>query len=200
MTRQEVLKRIHSVLAGAGFARHGQTWNRRSGLLIDVVDVQGSRWAAGAATMNLGVFDLDLYEMIWGKAPTEVVRQPECVAMVRIGRLLPEGKDKWWTLDDLETADGMSAALEMYALPFFERLSTREGMRQWFVDTRVERGGDLPPILGLAILESLGGNSVRACEIISDLLRRDLGAWRQPVDEIAARLMCGGPSTSLLSN
>ena len=75
-------------------------------------------------------------------------------------------------------------------LPFLERMHTREGMKQWLIGAEVTRKRYPPPIISLAILESLLGDRARGCELLTELQRKSIRGWGTRAAEVALRLGC----------
>ena len=62
-------------------------------------------------------------------APEGWVNEYDCQLRKRLGELMPVGRDVWWSLDDpAETARVVGPALSSYALPWLERLSSRDAL------------------------------------------------------------------------
>jgi hypothetical protein len=54
--KDHLLKELTPALRKLGFKKKGMTWRRDSGDLIDVVNIQGSRWGGGAFYVNVGIY------------------------------------------------------------------------------------------------------------------------------------------------
>lgn len=76
-----------------GFKRQKTVWNRRSGHLVQVVDLQ-IRKAGDTATLNTGVLDSDVHMKLWEGEPPQFVEQPSSTVGARVGELI-DGKDLW---------------------------------------------------------------------------------------------------------
>ena len=82
------------------------------------------------------------------KVPTEA----DCQLRERIGSLMPEARDVWWSLRDGEDTDAIGTvlrtALETYAFPFLDARVFDEGLRDhWLAAPPLNNAG-----LALAIL------------------------------------------------
>ncbi len=89
-------------LKGHGYRRKGRTFHRRSEESVCVVNVQASRWNAGMLgklTLNLGVYFPALEVPITGGASSDPPSEPECTLRQRLGGLLPEPGDRWWSVE-----------------------------------------------------------------------------------------------------
>ena len=95
MSTKTVVMRLDELLTPLGFEWQKRTWNRRSGSLIDVIDVQVSK-AGDAMTVNAGVMDPVVRLKCWGTDPPGFVEEPQCTVRVRVGQLIGT-KDVWWS-------------------------------------------------------------------------------------------------------
>ncbi|OJF98743.1 DUF4304 domain-containing protein [Pararhizobium antarcticum] len=135
---QAVGRQIAAKLKADGFARRGQSFNRRRGCEIQVISLQRSRNNTALRaryTVNIGVTpDLG--------APDAWVEASACRWRMRIGMLRPERQDHWYDYrpDDPENLDAAIAEtladIEAYALPClsetrFPSLATRTTVRVW---------------------------------------------------------------------
>lgn len=80
----------------------------------------------GRFTVNVGVF---VPEMVIDEklAPTTWVNEYDCQLRRRLGELMPAATDLWWSLDDPEeAAKVVGSAISSSALPWLERLATRD--------------------------------------------------------------------------
>ncbi len=104
-----------------GFARHHNSWNRRSLWVTEIIELQQSRsnTALGARfTINLGI--------AFRPWPTSAWLKPhDCRFHRRIGQLRPDGQDHWYRYrprDEAETERAVREALadiEAYVPAFF---------------------------------------------------------------------------------
>ena len=188
MTKNAISMQLNLLLLPLGFDGKKDTWNRRIGSVVEVIKFQISK-TGDTATVNACILDCDAYMTLWGVKQPEFIKQPNCTVGVRIGELIDD-RDKWWPLGDRGTAVEIAAHVGTVVLPFLERMHSRKAMEQWLVDAEVTKRKYPPPILNLAILKSLQGDSVQGCELIVEFQRRSLGAWRARAAEVAARLGC----------
>jgi len=183
-----VIEQLDCLLKPLGFSRQKATWNRRTNFVIDVVDVQVSK-SGDVITINAGVLDMDVYAKLWDGEPPEFVEQPTCTVCARIGELF-DGRDRWWKLSGDRVVVDVVDAVGTRVLPFLERMHTRKAMEQWLTDTEVTRKKYPQPIIYLAILKYLLGEVAQGCELLAELQRKSIGAWRSRAAEVAARLRC----------
>lgn len=149
MTAQDELKTLVSsdlqpLLKAHGFGKKGLTFYRRNPGNFGLVQLQKSRYSTSSEvtfTINVGVFSDHLQRelgKIWwvpevGKIPTE----PSCHVRKRIGLLMPEANDVWWTVkSDAPSALGaeLCRVVQTYALPFLDARATDEALRDRWID------------------------------------------------------------------
>ena len=188
MSEKAIVSKLDDLLKPLGFTRQKTAWNRRSGYVIEVIDVQVSK-AGDTATVNAGVLDTDAYVKLWGGEPPGFVEEPACTIRARVGELI-DGKDLWWQLNDDHVADKVSKAITDHVLPFVKRMRSRQDMVQWLMDTQVVKKRYPPPIINLAILQNLLGNSSEGCALLAEVQKKAIGAWRARVAEVTERLSC----------
>ncbi|MEY9167791.1 hypothetical protein ABIE78_005910 [Sinorhizobium fredii] len=119
-------------LRSVGFLRHGQTWNRRTDGVVQVISVQRSMNNTeldSRFTVNIGVTP--------GTRPTNArVAEHDCRARQRIGFLRPERQDHWYRYQPKDAASVQLAVaearadIEAYALPY---LSQTSGKFPWLL-------------------------------------------------------------------
>jgi hypothetical protein len=63
-------------------------------------------------------------------------------------------------------------------------------MVQWLTDTQVVKKKYPLPIINLAILHDLLGNSPEGCALLAEVQKKAIGAWRAKASEVAERLGC----------
>lgn len=82
-------------LKAAGYQKAGRTWRRRVGDAIQVVNVQASRWNAGADGrfyLNAGVYFPALAARLALFPPTDAPAESACHVGIRP---MPQGR-RWW--------------------------------------------------------------------------------------------------------
>src|SRR5262245_17212734 len=97
----DVVAPLASALKAAGFRKNGLNFRREvSPGVIRLVDVQCSQWNRGnegSFTINLGVYHRALAELHDTSPVVDVPLVKHCVVRERIGKLMPEAEDHWWT-------------------------------------------------------------------------------------------------------
>jgi hypothetical protein len=182
----EIVRSLRSLLAPLGFKRTRKIWNRRAGSLVSAIDIQTAK-GGGAFTINVGVADLEVYEFVWGKAPPKVLSTPYCPVNTRLGFLI-DRRGRWWNIGESGVAEDATDKVRVYALPFLDRLSSREAMVRWLLAEDVERKRYPPPIISLAYIEYLLGDRSQGHERLSKLRAATTGPWSEHIGHIAERL------------
>jgi len=188
MSKKRVIARMDAILLPLGFVRHKATWNRSSGLFVDVIDVQISS-SIDSMTINAGVLHLDVYKLAWGTEPPAVIEEPDCIVRARVGQLI-DNKDLWWQLDDSQIVDDVAEKVTALVLPFLEPMHSFDAMQQ-FVKSSLPKKQRYPlPIIYLAILMSEQGDRAGACRLLTDFGKKTVEGWRTRIGEVAERLGC----------
>ncbi len=189
MNVNNLIDRLDRLLLPQGFVRQASVWNRRHGVLREVVGLQ-VRKAGDKVTLNAGVQDSGVHEKCWGTPSASFIDETSCTVRLRAGELV-DGKDLWWSPADPGTADAVAELVSTRVLPFLERMHDSEAMERVLTEMRVTNKRYPPPIIYLAILKSDRGDKETACRILKELEESTLGAWRARVAEVAKRLGCG---------
>jgi Domain of unknown function (DUF4304) len=180
------ISRIDNLVTPLGFFRDGMTWNRNTNGFVDVLDLQLSK-GRDACTVNVGVMNHAVYRICWGTEPPDFIDESSCVIRTRIGHLA-DGRDTWWPLTGSEAE--IVSKISEHALPFAERMHSIRAMEAYLTQARViERKYPLP-IIYLAIIKSLSGDIVDACEILTKVTHSVVGPWRIRASEAARRIGC----------
>lgn len=105
---------INAYMKSEGFRRSGRTFHRPKDEMIQVVNFQ-TTWLntpdEARFTINLDVV-LPFYHEKWAGQPFP--KNPGSAAAIcsrRLGHLLPEGTDKWWTVTPSSDCDALSHEL-----------------------------------------------------------------------------------------
>jgi hypothetical protein len=142
-----------------GFRQKGLTFYQTVEDNFAIVQFQKSRTATAASldfTINLGVLSGRvqgaLSQIMWVPQVNGVPTEPACHLRQRIGFLLPEARDLWWTVraDTKLTERGRTIrpVLESYAFPFLGARVSDTGLRDHWL-ARPPHG---PQGLALAVL------------------------------------------------
>ncbi|WP_394537640.1 DUF4304 domain-containing protein [Lysobacter enzymogenes] len=172
-------KRIDSVIAQGlvpllkahGFAKSARTFHRQRDGRWHVVNVQASSGnSAGQArfTLNLGLYLPELDALAGNAAVTDKPKEYDCTLRERIGLLMPQARDHWWTLAPDTDADALAAdlaqAMSAHGLPWFDAYATAELIAAHFADA--------PTVLSAAAALAAGQNEEAARRIERMLVER----------------------------
>jgi hypothetical protein len=188
MTTKSIVTRLDELLRPLGFTRHKALWNRKASSFVDVIDVQTSK-AGDTITINAGVLQPEVHIKCWGTEPPAVIEVPSCTVRVRVGQLL-DNKDLWWRLNDDGFVDDVTNKITAHVLPFLERMHSFDSMEEFLTRAQVTRQKYPLPIIYLALLKNQQGDRTAACELLSELRRKTVGAWQSRISEVARRLGC----------
>jgi hypothetical protein len=186
-----VVSDIAPSLKSSSFKKRRHSFNRTTDDgIVQVVSFQmGPRLPPGAEpvppirldlygkfTINLGVFIAALEPMLGRSAQHAWINDYNCHCRMRIGELLPDPRDIWWSLDEPDSASQVAAlALDTCGLPWLDSLRTEQAI----MDGYTQRGEDaigLPPVaaLWIALLHLNNGNRPLAEAMVAEHLRSDL--------------------------
>ena len=211
---KEVVGRVAPLLRDRGFRKSRHTFNREPEPgLVQVLGFQMGQHHPpgtvelpvlrpnlyGAFTINLGLWLQEAETLGRPGSRPKFVRDSQCHVHWRIGALLPERGDWWWTLDAPveELAGLVDSLLADDALPFLDRFASREELlRAWHArDPLVSDYGTAPPFT-IATVHAVRGEREPAREIIAAELRdTDRPEARRRILEAAEELGLGGSFT-----
>jgi hypothetical protein len=106
-------------------------------------------------TSNLGIFSERIGEPCWASG-SRPPAEPGCHFRERIGYLLPQRQDHWWTLNRTTDLDALGDEIEGHvvrlAVPEIDRYISDEGLRDLWLTGRSPGLGDGERLRFLAIL------------------------------------------------
>jgi len=191
---------LDAPLRAVGFTRKARVWNRPRGNLVDVVDVQASRWnepGNKSFTVNLGVFAPSVYRTCWQKEPPSFAKEEDCLVRRRLFEGLSEAsdakqKEQWWTIHDSTDVDRVGSEvaglLVSRAVPFLDRIDSLGAIHDVLEkSTRSEARTPLARIY-LAVVKAELGDAAAARSILSDVGTTAPSAWRDRVSAVADEL------------
>lgn len=203
MTAQERLKHLmaselQAMFTARAFRKRGLTFYRRAGDNFALVQFQKSVHSTATDvefTVNLGVFSAhlqrELAQVAWVPPVKDVPTESACHLRRRLGFLLPEARDTWWTLKPETSTSALGAMLrellDRHAFPFLDELTTDEGLRDYWT-ARQESG---PHGLALLILYRDIGPREVAAPLLERLLASaapDATGYRASLERLAATL------------
>ena len=139
MVENLIKKYIKPLLKRYGFKKINFTWNRSKNGLVQVIDFQLSRFSSSGRndfTINLGVFDPNIWSTCWGKEIPKFVNEEDCFPRIRIGELLSNSPEKaldhWWVCNcetnEEKLGKEIIELLEQKCLPFLDRMLTHNSV------------------------------------------------------------------------
>lgn len=188
MSTASIIARLDRELTPRGFSRKKATWNREHDSLVDVIDIQVSK-SGDTVTMNAGVLSRPIYFACWGRESKPSVEEPSCTVRARVGQLL-DNKDRWWDVGSVRAADEMVECLGTRILPFLDRMQSFEAMRDWLASMGLPSPKWPVPSIYFAVLQSQLGDMKGACNTLTELEAKALGAWKAGAKEVAMRIGC----------
>jgi hypothetical protein len=179
----DVVRRIQPHLRAAGFRKQRNAFARAvaDGVQHAVAFQMGRHEPSpdrqpglyGAFTVELGVYFEQVARVRDARAP-RFVRPYDCHVRQRLGFLLPEPHDRWWTLDQpADTiAEAMIEALDEVALPWLDALSTPQAVlaAKAAGDSTVRDCVVVPPVV-VAALHYVSGDHHAAAEVVRHEVR-----------------------------
>jgi hypothetical protein len=173
--RQIVSGGLGPCLTNAGFQRQGADFSRKCGEALHVVDFQLDKWNSkelGKFTLNIGAHFTNVAALLFGTDPMPVnPKESHCLLRARVGLLMPEHRDHWWSVTSETDGDSMSQELAIvcssYVLPWLEQFKTLA-----HVDWKPRRGVWIQHRLAEAAANLVLGDKVRAAQCIEAELAR----------------------------
>lgn len=183
---------VTPLLKQHGFKKKDLTWNKSKDGVVQVVDFQLSRFSSDEEedfTINLGVFDPQVWKKCWGKKPPKFIKEEDCFPRMRVSQLLNKSTDYWWAYDantnDSELGKEIEELLEGKCLPFLNRmLDQNEVVNFYSSDTE-----HLMPIekIYLAIIKNDVGDAYSSDELLSEVVTISK-SWATRVDQVRSQL------------
>lgn len=123
----EILKNIvYPFFKELGFKKNGNGFNKKTNELIQVVNIQKSRWNHQdnvSFTFNIGFFVAEIYNENWNKEVPKFVREYDCQIRTRLGQVV-KGNDYWYELNNNIKKESLQmeihSHLNNYLKPFLE--------------------------------------------------------------------------------
>ena len=205
-TLRDLVKRhLGPGLRAAGFAGSGQDFHRQVAGNWAAINVQRHRGSTADElrfTINLGTAS-SAVRIEDGHAPDEPAREIDCHWRIRLGRLLPDARDRWWTVTSrMEPREGDELGQELvehltrHAVPKLVAMAPDEAILESVLPGGQPTSGMLPaqmdvvgPILGrigppdrlarhLAVCDAEGARSASLYELFDDFPTAALGPAR----------------------
>ena len=161
-----------------GFKTRGTAfWRETDGLLHDI-SFQASMWgsaASGQFTINVGVTHPEMYALFMRRPIPRNPSSAHWPITQRIGVLLPERRERWWSVDDTtdvrDLGEEVAGVLETAAIPFLDSLRTRQQLSTYLEGGRRVGIPDLQLQLARCLLMYCNGERLAALEALRSLLK-----------------------------
>jgi len=188
---------VAPLLSAYDFRKSKLVWNRRRLEIIQVLDIQVSRWSDKeelSFTINLGVLVERVWQILWDKPVPKTVQEADCFPRMRVSYLLEEGplrKDIWWAITQTTDLDALGPELQSVlsekCIPFLDRLDSVNGVILLAEDPALRRCP--AEVLSYAILKRIAGAREDSQQILSSLLEnKRLKGWHGRVRDVQSRL------------
>jgi hypothetical protein len=186
MKTSDYVKLLDGILFPSGFSRKKHTWNLSGDGYVDVVSLQISK-GKEALTINLGVYQPDIYAECWpGATAPEFIDEASCIVRARLGELI-NGRDHWWRSEDHSGAAIVAREIERRALAFLHRMHSLRAM-ELFLEQGGASGYSYPlPAIYLAIILIRQQRVSEGCELLRLTRERTTSAWRGRIDDIIGK-------------
>lgn len=196
MLKDLIQKHVAPLLQQYGFKKKELVWNRLNGRIVQVVDFQLSRFCSNNEedfTINLGVFDPQVWKKCWAKEPPKFIKEEDCFPRVRIGQLLngfsEESTDRWWSCSEKTNEDELGreieSLLEDKCLPFLDDMLDRHEVIK-FCSLSADHFMPIEKIY-LAIFKNSIGDDHSSDELLSEVSAISK-AWANRVEQVRAQL------------
>lgn len=139
----EIIKEIHSLLKSCKFKKKGNNFYKDYNEFGHLINVQKSSWNTKEEidfTINIGIFEPKYWSAYNEKSNIPIFpKEIDCVYRERIGNL-KSNKDLWYKLDkyNRDVKQGVMEDINLYALPFFERVNTYEKLLHFIEHTDIK--------------------------------------------------------------
>lgn len=196
---------LHPALAKLGFKRQGRTWNRRSGGLVQVINLQGSKYNVLTRLspvlfyVNIGVFIPEVHELVWAEPPPAFVREAYCQIRHRLNALAREPKRLIMALEPTRSLEQQGEELTReildYGVSYLDRLNSLEAVDQVLAEM-LARGAYHGDVFAPAYVAQAVGDHGRAARLVLELYPR-IGKdslWQGRIARLAARVGVELPS------
>lgn len=196
MFKDLIKAHVVPLLRQHGFKKKDLTWNRPKDGIVQVVDFQLSRFSSEGEddfTINLGVFDSQVWKQCWAKEPPKFIKEEDCFPRIRIGYLLngfsKESTDHWWAcgaeINESELGNEIVGLIERKCLPFLEDMSDRRSVIEFYS----AGSDDLMPVekIYLAIIKNSIGDADSSNKLLNEVGAVS-NAWAKRVDQVRSQL------------
>lgn len=173
---KELIKEIGRLLKAKGFSRKGNCFYLQHGYNWGLLDFQKSRKSTAdevSFTINLGVCSGRLLEFF---SQHSLERKPSigaCQWRERVGFLLPQCRDKWWIVRDIEPPgslmDELKGCLVGVAIPAIEQHLSDEQLCDEWSSGRSPGLTDIQRLVNLSVLLKVSGAGSALRDVLNEL-------------------------------
>ena len=185
----QLLKSIERILGRAGFARTKQSFRIESNGNVGIIAVQKSLKSTAdrvVFTLNVGVWSSRIAGFAGGSSqPTEI---DDCHWRERIGFLLPDREDTWWTIRETDepatVSDELRPVIEDVVVPAVMAHITDEALRDEWLTGKSPGLTEVQRLMHLAVLLKQIGPQNALSSVVAELESKSEG---KPAEAIVAR-------------
>ncbi len=169
-----VREHIRPLLSLHGYKRYGNTYLLYKDEIWRLINFQKSTKSTRHEvlfTINLGISSQLLYNFY-----NETIKRPkieDCHFRERIGFLLPQHKDKWWTINAnsnlVDLNEEIFSSTEHYIVPELEKYSSNSNLRDLWISGRSPGLTDFKRLMNLMILLKEIGPTEMLEQVIEEL-------------------------------
>jgi hypothetical protein len=188
--------KVKSILKSEEFKKSGRSFHRQKGEVLQVVNFQ-TTWLntpdEAQFTINLNVV-LPFYHEKWTGQP--LPKDPGSAAAVcsrRLGHILPEGTDRWWTVtpstDFAAVSHEVAELIRSVGLPYLEKVANLQYLCEKLGSGKHFPGMLMNQPLAFAILLCHLGREGEARRVIDETRRKNRAeGFCKTIDQIQERL------------
>lgn len=120
--KTELAERLDPLLPG--FARERWLWNRRSGEVIQVLDLYGSKHGTGQLSLDWGLAPVGWATLGMGADEPDMHTAASCAIGGSLGDF--HGNSGWWSHQDVsrQVPDDLRHLIQSHLLPFFDEMTS----------------------------------------------------------------------------
>lgn len=199
MARRSYSTVMDKALKPYGFTRDRLKWTRVRGDVIEMIDIQPSRYSG--RTANVSIKNLET-EKIYAEILEPLGDTYMFWISSRLGHLI-DNCDRWWE-DQPDGPEDMAALTVQYALPWFDEFSSLEQQATQWYGRGIEnsRGYYAPGLIGLALTLYRMGEIDEALSVLAKPVPKlAIRSWVAKVvrvrDWLLAQRDCGAKTTNI---
>lgn len=190
MLKEIVKNYLEPILKESGFKKKAYTWNKSVNGIIQVIDIQVSRFSKKneeSFTVNIGIFNPLIWKKCWCLEIPKIIHEQDCFPRLRISELQNTASDKsndyWWNCtpetDEASLAKELTDLIMLKCIPFLDSMLDVQNIMKFYA----HRDRNLLPIekIYFAII-----NNEIGCHDIEKILLSEVSAisssWAERVN------------------